>query len=124
MTLSPADYSRPLAVSPSVSNAVDNLWLLGSWDDKNERDREIISRLCGVPIRRQPRNFTRVLTAGSFVLLAPRGPSETESEPCQSYVAHLTGSALQILPRHSVKSSPPSTNNTRCLRASVSPQIF
>ena len=97
MTLSPADYSRPLAVSPSVSNAVDNLWLLGSWDDKNERDREIISRLCGVPYQEATKELHASLDRGLFRLVGSTWTIRDRIGALSSIGAHLTGSALQIL---------------------------
>ena len=97
MTLSPADYGRPLAVSPSASNAIDNLWLLGSWDDKNEQDREMISHLCGVPYQEATKELHASLDHGLFHLVGSTWTIRDRIGALSSIGAHLTGSALQIL---------------------------
>ena len=97
MTLSPADYGRPLTVSPSKSNAIDNLWLLGSWDDKNERDREMISRLCGVPYQEATKELNTSLDRGLFHLVGSTWTIRDRIGALSSIGTHLTGSALQRL---------------------------
>lgn len=97
MTLSPADYGRPLTASPSSSSAIDNLWLLGSWDDKNERDREMISRLCGVPYQEATKELHASLDRGLFRLVGSTWTIRDRIGALSYIGTHLTGSALQIL---------------------------
>lgn len=97
MTLSPADYSHPLTALPSASSTIDNLWLLGSWDDKNERDREMISRLCGAPYQEATKELHASLDRGLFRLVGSTWTIRDRIGALSSIGTHLTGSALQRL---------------------------
>lgn len=97
MTLSPVDYSHPLTVSPSASNAIDGLWLLGSWDDKNEQDRETISRLCGVPYQEATKELHASLDRGLFRLVGSTWTIRDRIGALSTIGTHLTGSTLQKL---------------------------
>lgn len=97
MTLSPADYRYSLTATPSVSNAIDKLWLLGSWDDKNEQDREAISRLCEAPYQEATKELHASLDRGLFNLVGSVWTIHDRIGALSSIGTHLTGSALQSL---------------------------
>lgn len=97
MTLSPTDYGYPLTVSSSASNAIDNLWLLGSWDDKNEHDREMISHLCGIPYEDATKELHASLDRELFHLVGSAWTIRDRIGALSSIGMHLTGSALQSL---------------------------
>lgn len=80
-----------------MTGLLDNLVLLGSWDEDNENDKAFISRLCEAPYSSVIRNLRDSLDAGVFVVHGAKWKVADHKEQLQIVGKHLTGTALRVL---------------------------
>ena len=90
--------SRKIETSiATLTDPVDNLRLLGSWDERNECDKQSIADLCGVPYEHAIRMLKDDLDSGLFTVNKSTWIVRDRLSMVESVGPHLTGASLDAI---------------------------
>ena len=97
MTGSGSTIGRVKANAATLTDPVDNLRLLGSWDERNECDKQAIAALCGLPYEQVIRMLKGDLDSSLFAVNKSIWIVQNRISVIESIGAHLTDMALDAL---------------------------
>ena len=84
----------------TLTDTVDTLCLLGSWDEKNECDQQAIAEMCGLTYPEVIRSIKNELDAGLFAIRKSVWSVQDRDSALIAIGAHLTGASLMALAKH------------------------